>query len=111
VSRPAQLDSHETVRLDKAVVTSMPQLSSAALAAAAVSLPAARLYALLADGAVHVWQMHLRRPPSFVVRGGGWGGERPPPQQQQQQAQQPRRGVKGHHGALQRCSAGPAPRQ
>ncbi len=52
----------------------MPQLSSAALVGCAVSLTAARLFALLADGNVHVWQLHLRRPPSFVVGRGGSDG-------------------------------------
>ncbi|KAG2494055.1 hypothetical protein HYH03_007699 [Edaphochlamys debaryana] len=61
------LDAADNVRLDKAVVTTMPQLSSQSLAAAAVSLPAARLFALLSDGGVHVWQLHLRRPPSFLA--------------------------------------------
>eukprot|EP00198_Chlamydomonas_reinhardtii_P012386 XP_001701723.1 predicted protein [Chlamydomonas reinhardtii] len=66
-----ELDASDTIRLDKSVVTTMPQLTSTGLApggaAVTVSLPAARLFALLADGGVHVWQLHLRRPPSFVA--------------------------------------------
>ncbi|GFR49528.1 hypothetical protein Agub_g11572 [Astrephomene gubernaculifera] len=60
------LDASDASRSDKAVVTTMPQLSSQQLVAAAVALTAGRLFVLLADGAVHVWQLHLRRPPSFV---------------------------------------------
>lgn len=73
--RAPQLDTSDNISLDKAVVTTMPQLSSAALVGCAVSLTAARLFALLADGNVHVWQLHLRRPPSFVVGGRGSDGE------------------------------------
>ncbi|EFJ51574.1 hypothetical protein VOLCADRAFT_116432, partial [Volvox carteri f. nagariensis] len=63
----AVLDAHDQHRPDKSVMVTMPQLSSQHLLATVVSLTAARLFVLLADGAVHVWQLHLRRPPSFLA--------------------------------------------
>ncbi len=44
-----------------------PQLSTAGLVAAACSLAAGQAYALLTDGRVHVWDLHLSRPPTFAV--------------------------------------------
>ena len=66
-ARP-QLDS-SSKNTDKSVVTTMPQLSSQALLGATVSLAGARLYALLANSHVHLWELHLKRPPTFAVRG------------------------------------------
>eukprot|EP00775_Hariotina_reticulata_P002849 gene2849-3142_t len=51
---------------DKTAVTVVPQLSSAGLLQAAVSPSKGRLYALLTNGHVHVWELHVTRPPAFL---------------------------------------------
>lgn len=61
-----QLDSSSSAS-DKSVITTVPQLSTASLVAVACSLTAGRLFVLLSNSHVHVWELHLMRPPSFLV--------------------------------------------
>jgi hypothetical protein len=62
-----QLDAGSIRSSARAAMTSTPQLSSSSMLAAACSLAGARLAALLTSGHVHVWQLHLQKPPHFVV--------------------------------------------
>jgi hypothetical protein len=64
-----QLDCNSSAA-DKSPVTVVPQLSSAGLLKAAVRLSRGRLYALLTNGHVHVWELHVTRPPAFLVSPG-----------------------------------------
>lgn len=61
-----QLDAGSTAA-DKAAPTTVPQLSSASLSAAVADLPGGRLFALLTSGHIHVWDLHLTRPPALTV--------------------------------------------
>lgn len=61
-----QLDAHST-KADKAVVTTVPQLSTDVIVSVAASLTAGKLFVLMSNGHIHVWEMHLKRPPVFLV--------------------------------------------
>jgi hypothetical protein len=63
-----QLDACSAYGYSHSVVATPPQLSTSDLVGAAVGLTAGRLYALLGNGHVHVWELHLQRPPTFQVR-------------------------------------------
>jgi hypothetical protein len=67
---PVQLDASST-SADRSALTTVPQLSSAGLLKAAADLAGGRLFALLNNGHVHVWELHLTRPPPLQV---GWTG-------------------------------------
>ncbi|WIA34924.1 hypothetical protein OEZ86_013208 [Tetradesmus obliquus] len=56
------LDASSTCS-DRSALTTVPQLSSAGLLKAAADLAGGRLFALLSNGHVHVWELHLTRPP------------------------------------------------
>lgn len=66
VADAVQLDAGSTAA-DKSALTTVPQLSNASLSAAAADLPGGRLFALLSNGHVHVWDLHLTRPPALAV--------------------------------------------
>ena len=51
---------------DKSAATTVPQLSAHNLLTACCSLPTGRLFTLLSNSHVHVWELHLKRPPTFV---------------------------------------------
>ncbi|MEW5315346.1 MAG: hypothetical protein WDW38_006784 [Sanguina aurantia] len=59
------LDAHST-KADKAVVTTVPQLSTDVIVSVAASLTAGKLFVLMSNGHIHVWEMHLKRPPVFL---------------------------------------------
>jgi hypothetical protein len=61
-----QLDASSTSS-DRSALTTVPQLSSAGLLKAAADLAGGRLFALLSNGHVHVWELHLTRPPALQV--------------------------------------------
>ena len=51
------------------MVYTVPQLSAYSLAAATCALSSGKLFALLSNSHVHVWELHLKRPPSMQVGG------------------------------------------
>jgi syndecan 1 len=62
-----QLDATSQSQGYQTVAATPPQLSTADLVAAAVGLTCGKLFALLSNGHIHVWELHLKRPPSFQV--------------------------------------------
>ncbi|GAX84070.1 hypothetical protein CEUSTIGMA_g11494.t1 [Chlamydomonas eustigma] len=52
---------------DKSAATTVPQLSMHNLRTACCSLPSGRLFTLLSNSHIHVWEIHLKRPPTFMA--------------------------------------------
>lgn len=55
-----------SVSPDKSAATCVPQLSTHALVSAFCSLSTGRLFTLLSNSHIHVWEIHLKGPPTFL---------------------------------------------